>query len=133
MNRRLSPIFVFKKFLKDLNKSIDFWYNICYNIYKVKVLIVIMFKIKKELMKLKGLSKEDKIKLGYDLDLKNSYVDYVTQTEKQYFYYALDYAIKNGLKSVKVNRIKFLFNFEKLEVMIGINVDKAIVYKRKKI
>lgn len=84
-------------------------------------------------MKLKGLSKEDKIKLGYDLDLKNSYVDYVTKTEKQYFYYALDYAIKNGLKSVKVNRIKFLFNFEKLEVMIGINLDKAIVYKMKKI
>ena len=121
-----------KKFLKDLNKSIDFWYNICYNMFKVKVLIVIMFKIKKELMKLKGLSKEDKIKLGYDLDLKNSYVDYVTQTEKQYFYYALDYAIKNGLKSVKVNRIKFLFNFEKLEVMIGMNLDKAIVYKMKK-
>lgn len=84
-------------------------------------------------MKLKGLSKEDKIKLGDDLDLKNSYVDYVTQTEKQYFYYALDYAIKNGLKSVKVNRIKFLFNFEKLEVMIGMNLDKAIVYKMKKI
>lgn len=84
-------------------------------------------------MKLKGLSKEDKIKLGYDLDLENSYVDYVTQTEKQYFYYALDYAIKNGLKSVKVNRIKFLFNFEKLEVMIGMNLDKAIVYKMKKI
>ena len=84
-------------------------------------------------MKLKGLSKKDKIKLGYDLDLKNSYVDYITQTEKQYFYYALDYAIKNGLKSIKVNRIKFLFNFEKLEVMIGINVDKAIVYKMKKI
>ena len=57
----------------------------------------------------------------------------MTKTEKQYFYYALDYAIKNGLKSVKVNRIKFLFNFEKLEVMIGINVDKAIVYKMKKI
>ena len=36
-------------------------------------------------MKLKGLSKEDKIKLGYDLDLKNSYIDYVTKTEKQYF------------------------------------------------
>lgn len=122
-----------KKFLINLNKSIDFWYNICYNIYKVKVFIVIVFKIKKELMKLKGLSKEDKIKLGYDLDLKNSYIDYITKTEKQYFYYALDYAIKNGLKSVKVNRIKFLFNFEKLEVMIGINVDKAIVYKMKKI
>ena len=84
-------------------------------------------------MKLKGLNKEDKIKLGYDLDLKNSYVDYVTQTEKQYFYYALDYAIKNGLKSVKVNRIKFLFNFEKLEVMIGMNLDKATIYKMKKI
>ena len=134
MNRGDYLLFLYlKKFLKDLNKSIDFWYNICYNMFKVKVLIVIMFKIKKELMKLKGLSKEDKIKLGYDLDLKNSYVDYVTQTEKQYFYYALDYAIKNGLKSVKVNRIKFLFNFEKLEVMIGINVDKAIVYKMKKI
>ena len=84
-------------------------------------------------MKLKGLSKEDKIKLGYDLDLKNSYIDYITKTEKQYFYYALDYAIKNGLKSVRVNRIKFLFNFEKLEVMIGMNLDKATIYKMKKI
>ena len=77
-----------------------------------------MFKIKKELMKLKGLSKEDKIKLGYDLDLKNSYIDYITKTEKQYFYYALDYAIKNGLKSVKVNRIKFLSTSQISALMI---------------
>lgn len=84
-------------------------------------------------MKLKGLSKEDKIKLGYDLDLKNSYIDYVTQTEKQYFYYALDYAIKNNEKSVKVNRIKFYFDFDKMQVMIGTNVNNANIYKLKKV
>lgn len=80
-----------------------------------------------------GMNKEDKIKLGYDLDLKNSRIDYVTQREKQYFYYALDYAIKNNEKSVKVNRIKFYFDFDKMQVMIGTNVDNANIYKLKRV
>ena len=82
---------------------------------------------------MKGLSKEEKKKLGFDLDLENSYIDYVTETEKKYFYFALDYAIKNDLKSVKVNRIKFYFDFDKMQVMIGMSVDKAVIYKMKKI
>lgn len=82
---------------------------------------------------MKGLSKEEKKELGFDLDLENSYIDYITATEKKYFYFALDYAIKNDLKSVKVNRVKFYFDFDKMQVMIGVSVDKAVIYKMKKI
>lgn len=82
---------------------------------------------------MKGLSKEDKLKLGYDLDIENSFIDYISQTQKQYFYYALDYALKNNEKSVKVNRIKFYFDFDKMQVAIGMNVDNAEIYKMKKI
>ena len=46
---------------------------------------------------------------------------------------ALDYAIKNNTKSVKVNRIKFYFDFDKMQVAIGESVEKADIYKMKKI
>lgn len=81
---------------------------------------------------MKGMCKEDKLKLGYDLDLENSYVSYIPQTQKQYFYYALDYALKNNTNSVKVNRIKFYFDFDKIQVAIGMNVNSANIYKMKK-
>lgn len=69
----------------------------------------------------------------YVLDLENSDIKYVTQTEKKYFKLAVEYAIKNKTNSVKVNRIKFYFDFDKMQVMLGTSVKKAYIYKMKKI
>lgn len=69
----------------------------------------------------------------YILDLENSDIKYVTQTEKKYFKLAVEYAIKNKTNSVKVNRIKFYFDFDKMQVMLGTSVKKAYIYKMKKI
>ena len=69
----------------------------------------------------------------YVLDLENSNIKYVTQTEKKYFKLAVEYAIKNKTNSVKVNRIKFYFDFDKMQVMLGTSVKKAYIYKMKKI
>ena len=52
---------------------------------------------------MKGFSKEDKLSLGYDLE------------------------------SVQVNRVKFYFDFEKMQVAIGTSVKNAEIYKIKKI
>ncbi len=65
----------------------------------------------------------------YKLDLKNSHFDYIPQTQKKYFNYALQYALENNEKSVKVNRVKFYFDFEKLQVMIGTKFENAHIYK----
>lgn len=70
---------------------------------------------------------------NYELDLKNSRIDYIPQTQKKYFKLALDYSLKNNTKSVKVNRIKFYFNYETLEVMIGTSVRNAYIYKIKEV
>lgn len=69
----------------------------------------------------------------YVLDLKNSRINYATQTERKYFKIAVDYAQRNNTKSVKVNRIKFYFDFDKMQVMIGTNLDNAEIYKIAKI
>lgn len=69
----------------------------------------------------------------YVLDLKNSRINYATQTERKYFKIAVDYAQRNNTKSVKVNRIKFYFDFDKMQVMIGTNLDNAEIYKMAKI
>lgn len=69
----------------------------------------------------------------YILDLENSDIKYVTQTEKKYFKLAVEYAIKNKTNSVKVNRIKFYFDFSKMQVMLGTSVKRAYIYKMKKI
>lgn len=69
----------------------------------------------------------------YVLDLENSDIKYVTQTEKKYFKLAVEYAIKNKTNSVKVNRIKFYFDFDKMQVMLGTSVKRAYIYKMKKI
>jgi NADH dehydrogenase FAD-containing subunit len=71
---------------------------------------------------MKGLDKEVKSKLGYDLDIDRK-KEYVTATERQYFYFALQYAIENKIDFVKVGRIKYKFDFDKLVVSIGHNRD----------
>ena len=70
---------------------------------------------------------------SYELDLKNSRIDYIPYTQKKYFKLALDYSLKNNTKSVKVNRIKFYFNYETLEVAIGTSVRNAYIYKMKEV
>ena len=70
---------------------------------------------------------------NYELDLKNSRIDYIPYTQKKYFKLALDYSLKNNTKSVKVNRIKFYFNYETMEVAIGTSVRNAYIYKMKEV
>lgn len=72
----------------------------------------------------------------YVLDLKicdDGHKEYITQTQKKYFKYALDYAIKNNISVVKVNRIIYYFDFERLEVRIATDNDFGYVYKLKKV
>ena len=72
----------------------------------------------------------------YVLDLKicdDGHKEYITQAQKKYFKYALDYAIKNDMNVVKVNRITYYFDFEKLEVRIATDNDFGYVYKLKKV
>lgn len=72
----------------------------------------------------------------YILDLKtcdDGHKEYITQTQKKYFKYALDYAIQNKMNNVKVNRINYHFDFDKLEVRIATDNDFGYVYKLKKV
>lgn len=65
----------------------------------------------------------------YELDLQKD--EYIPQTQKKYFDYALDYALMNNEKSVKVNRIKFYFDFDNMRVMIGRTEKTAHIYNMK--
>lgn len=70
------------------------------------------------------------------LDLKKDkygHKDYITQTQKKYFDFALDFALKNNINCVKVNRISYYFNFENLEVGIITGKQREYKYKLKKI
>lgn len=73
--------------------------------------------------------------LNCELDLQVNeygYKEHITATQKKYFKYALEYAIKNKTNSVKVNRIKFYFDFNKMQVMIGTSLKNSYIYKLKK-
>ena len=52
----------------------------------------------------------------FKLNLKKD--EHITQTEKKYFNVAIDYAIKNNISNVKVNKIKYFFDFDKKIVEI---------------
>lgn len=70
--------------------------------------------------------------MTYELDLKNSWIDYVTQTAKKYFKIAIDYALENNYSSVRVNRTFFTFDFENSKVWISTSKNKrGIMYKMK--
>lgn len=72
----------------------------------------------------------------YILDLRkcdDGHKEYITQTQKRYFKYALDYAIQNKMNNVKVNRVNYYFDFDKLEVRIATDDDFGYVYKLKKV
>lgn len=58
----------------------------------------------------------------YELDLridKNGKKEYITQTQKRYFKYAIEWCLQNNLNSCKVNKIYYNFDFEKMEVNIN--------------
>lgn len=70
--------------------------------------------------------------IKYELDLKNSFIDYVTQTQRKYFKLALDYAIKHNVDIVKVNRTYYYFDFKNLKVRIAVGrKDSGTTYKLK--
>ena len=70
----------------------------------------------------------------YELDLENSKIDYITQTQKRNFKYALEWCLKNNWYSCKVNRTCYNFDFEKLEVNInGIGYGNNNTYKIKEV
>jgi len=70
-------------------------------------------------------------KQNYSLDVENSWIKYVTPTQKKYFKKALDFAIKNNQNDVQVNRVEFHFDFDKMEVKMGTKNDLT-TYKMKK-
>ena len=68
----------------------------------------------------------------YELDLKNSFIDYITQTQRKYFELALDYAIKYNVDVVRANRTYFYFDFDNLKVRIAVGrKDVGTTYKLK--
>lgn len=69
----------------------------------------------------------------YELDLKNSHYSYITQTQKKYFKLALNWCLKNNWNSCRVNRIKFYFDYDKKQVMIGTSLKNATIYKMKEV
>ena len=68
----------------------------------------------------------------YELDLKDSFINYITQTQRKYFKLALDYAIKHNINDVRVNRTYYYFDFDNLKVKIAVGrKDVGITYKLK--
>lgn len=68
----------------------------------------------------------------YELDLKDSFINYITQTQRKYFKLALDYAIKNNVDIVRLNKTYFYFDFNNLKVRIAVGrKDIGITYKLK--
>ncbi len=59
--------------------------------------------------------------MNYELDLENSFINYITQTQRKYFKIALKHTIENNLSGVKINRITYIFDFKNNEVFIGTN------------
>lgn len=72
--------------------------------------------------------------MKYEIDLKNSKFDYIPQTQKRNFKYALEWCLKNNWNSCRVNRTYYNFDFEKLEVnIIGVGYGNNNTYKLKEV
>lgn len=73
----------------------------------------------------------------YELDLKvdsDGRKQYIPQTQKRNFKYALAWCLENNWNSCKVNRTCYNFDFEKLEVsIVGIGYGNYAVYKIKEV
>lgn len=76
---------------------------------------------------------------NYVLDLqedkiRNGKKEYITQTQKKNFKYALEWCLNNNWNSCKVNRTYYNFDFDKLEVTInGIGYGNYATYKIKEV
>lgn len=70
---------------------------------------------------------------NYELDLKNSKIDYIPQTQRKYFKKAVEYCQKNNFLGCKINRVVFIFDFEKLEVNIRSSKSYNTTYKIKEV
>lgn len=69
---------------------------------------------------------------NYKLDLEKG--DYITQTQRKLFPYALKWCLENGETSCRANRTYFNFDFDKLEVNInGIGSGNNNTYKIKEV
>lgn len=60
---------------------------------------------------------------NYELDLQDDLIrkgkkQYITQTQKKYFKYALQWCLENNWNSCKVNRTYYNFDFENMKVNI---------------
>lgn len=55
--------------------------------------------------------------------LKSNKEEYITQTARKYFKYALEYVLNKKENACTVNKIQFIFNFDKLTVQIKSNQD----------
>lgn len=70
----------------------------------------------------------------YELDLKNSKVDYITSTQKKHFKSAMEWCLRHNWNSCRVNKTYYNFDFEKLEVnIVGIGYGNNNTYKIKKV
>lgn len=73
----------------------------------------------------------------YELDLKvndEGKKEYITQTQKKNFKYALEWCLKNNWYSCKVNKTYYNFDFENMKVSInGIGYGNNHTYNLKKI
>ena len=76
---------------------------------------------------------------SYELDLQEDPIrkgkkEYITQTHRKYFKYALNWCLENNWNSCKVNRTYYNFDFDKMEVSISsIGYNNYITYKIKEI
>lgn len=68
----------------------------------------------------------------YVLDLKKG--DYIPQTQKRNFKYAINWVLQNNWNSCRVNRTYYNFDFDKMEVNInGVGYGNNWTYKIKEI
>lgn len=73
----------------------------------------------------------------YELDLRideNGKKEYITQTQKKYFKYAVEWCLQNNWNSCRVNRTYYNFDFEKMKVNInGVGYGNNNTYKIKEV
>lgn len=76
---------------------------------------------------------------NYVLDLQEDKIrkgktEYITQTQKKYFKYALQWCLENNWNSCKVNRTYYNFDFENMKVNIcGIGYGNNNTYNIKEV
>ena len=72
-----------------------------------------------------------------ELDLRkdeNGRKEYITQTQRKYFKYAVEWCLQNNWNSCRVNRTYYNFDFKKMEVNInGVGYGNNNTYKIKEV